>query len=158
MYQTGRTEDEKAIKPPSQIALSAVTMMAIPVQRALSIAQAQYCAGVLTQSIREIAPCSLPPVKSFLLVLGERPIGVKNIRRLARKPYRKALRAKAPPPRILKRTQLGSQRCCCIFAILHATSRRHFQACERSRLIKVAGPLSLDNSRSRRNTPSGSHT
>ena len=45
---------------------------------------------------------------------------MKNIRRLARKPCRKALRVKAPPPGILKRPQLGSQQRGCFFAILHA--------------------------------------
>ena len=93
-------------------------------QQALSIAQAQHCAGVLAQSIREIVPRGLPPVKNFLLVPGKRPIGVKNIRRLARKPCGKALRAKAKSPAILKRAQLGSQLRGCIFAILHATQQR----------------------------------
>jgi hypothetical protein len=73
-------------------------------QQARSIAQVQHCAGVLAQSIREIAPPGFLPVKDFLLIPSERPIGVKNIRRLARKPCRKALRAKAKSPGKLKRS------------------------------------------------------
>jgi hypothetical protein len=90
-------------------------------QRAHSIAQAQHCAGVLAQSIREIAPRGFLPVKDFLLIPSERPIGVKNIRGLARKPCRKALRAKAPAPAISKRAQLGFQMRGRTFAIFHAT-------------------------------------
>ena len=67
-------------------------------QRALSIAQTQHCARVLAQSIREIAPRGFLPVKSFLLMPGQRPIGVKNIQRLSTQPIGQRLRAKAPPP------------------------------------------------------------
>jgi hypothetical protein len=93
-------------------------------QRAHSIAQGQHCAGVLAQAIRESAPRGFLPVKNFLLIPSERPIGVKNIRRLARKPCRKALRAKAKSPGILKRAQLRFQHHCRIFAILHAAQQR----------------------------------
>ena len=49
---------------------------------------------------------------------------MKNIRGLARKPCRKALRAKAKSPGILKRAQLRFQHRCRIFAILHAAQQR----------------------------------
>jgi hypothetical protein len=90
-------------------------------QQAHSIAP-KFSIGVHTQSIREIAPRSFLSVKDFLLIPSERPIGVKNIRRLARKPSGKALRAKAKSTGILKRAQLG-------FAILHATQQRRNLFC-----------------------------
>src|ERR1700731_2014247 len=96
---------------------------------AFSIAQAQNCVGVVAQSIREIAPRGLAPIEIFLLAPGERLIGVKNIRRLARKPCRKALRRKAPFPTILKTSQLGSQHCRRVFAILQTTQQRRNLFC-----------------------------